>query len=99
MGEQELKQYMDLLRNKTQKYKDCKLTLQSERNELSILQRTNEILRSNTINLNEYLDMKDKEKDIKDKRNVLQKVSAMKNELDKKKGDTLTNLADVVAKI
>eukprot|EP01083_Nonionella_stella_P235035 826912_1 len=46
MEESELKQYMNCFRNKTEKCKQCKLRLQSERNELSILQRTKEILRA-----------------------------------------------------
>ena len=99
MGESELKQYMQMLRNKTEKYKQCKITLQSERNELSILQRTNEILRSRNPNLNDYLEMKEKEEQIVDKRNILQKVSAAKNQLDQQKAAKLTNIADVVAQI
>ena len=63
MGESELKQYMQILRDKTERYKQCKLELQAERNEFSILQRTNEILRSRDPNLNQYLELKEKEKE------------------------------------
>ena len=99
MSESELKQYMQSLRKKTQKYKECKTTLQFDRNELSVLQRTNEILRSRNPNLNQYLEQKEQEQELKKKRNLLQKVSAMKNELDQQKERKLDNVADVVAQI
>ena len=99
MSESELKQYMQSLRKKTQKYKECKTTLQFDRNELGVLQRTNEILRGRDPNLNQYLEQKEQEKEMKQKRNALQKVSAMKNELDQQKERKLDNVADVVAQI
>ena len=99
MREHELKQYMNSLRAKTEKYKKCKIMLQSERNELGILQRTNEILRANDRLLDEYLENKEKENELRTKRSLLQKVSAMKNDFDQQKEAKLSNLAEVVSKI
>merc|ERR1740116_636273 len=92
MREQELKQYMAALRAKTEKYKQCKTKLQTERNELSILQRTNEILRGRDPLLAEYLQNKETQKKMESKRKLLAAVGAQKQALDKEKEAKLTNL-------
>lgn len=96
MGETELKQYMKQLRLKTEKYKKCKQMLQLERNEMAIVQRTNEILQSRHPNLSQFLEEKEHEKELIQQRNILEKISAAKNELDLEKERSLTSMAEVV---
>jgi len=99
MSESQLKQYMQMLRDKTEKYKQYKTQIQSQRNELSILQRSNEILRARDVDLTEYEQRKEREQELREQRSELERVSAAKNELDVEKANKLTNIAEVVSKI
>ena len=99
MSETELKQYMDALRQKTKTYQSLKQTLQQKSKELGVLKRTQEILISRNEKYEEYLEQKEKEKQVPLQKNVLEKMSAAKSNIDNSKSDKLTDLSTVVSQI
>lgn len=98
----EMKAYMKELQKKTEKYKEKKTLLQACRDEVKVLQRTEEILRSRDDNITEFNEQMEKDKGVEGYANTqeaLEDVSTKKNKIDKSKGDTLDEISRIVANI
>lgn len=98
----EMKAYMKELQKKTEKYKEKKTLLQACRDEVKVLQRTEELLRSRDDNITEFNEQMEKDKGVEGYANTqeaLEDVSTKKNKIDKSKGDTLDEISRIVANI
>jgi intraflagellar transport protein 81 len=90
--EAQMKEYMNDLNRKTQKYKSLKAELESERTEIQILQRTEEILRSRDQNLAEFTAQQEKRLGVvgfSSAQDNLEAVSSAKASIDTHKGQFL----------
>lgn len=100
--EAQMKEYMNELNRKTQKYKTLKGELESERSEITVLMRTEEILRSRDQNIAEFNAEQEKRLGVvgfSSAQDTLEAVSAAKQALDANKGETLEEISSIVERI
>lgn len=98
---EEFKKYASSLRGKSNTYKRMKAELADIRAEWGVLNRTEQILKSKEGNLGDFLAKLEKGKaaGYSETKENLEKVSAMKSELDEEKGKTLEEISRVVTEI
>ena len=99
---EEFKKYANSLRGKGNQYKKLKSELAEMRAEWGVLNRTEQLLKSRESNLKDFLLSVEKSKGVvgySETQQNLEKVSALKNELDEEKGKTLEEISRVVTEI
>lgn len=95
----EFKRYVNKLRSKSTIYKKKRQEIAELRAELGVLTRTEEILRQRDENINQQLSAVESKKGVAGYRQTqddLEKVSALKSNLDHQKGQTLEEISDMV---
>lgn len=100
--EQAMKEYMNELNRKTQKYKTLKSELETERSEIQVLIRTEEILRSRDANIAEFNTEQEKRLGVvgySSAQENLEAISEAKSQVDTSKGETLEEMSDIISKI
>ncbi|XP_026176803.1 intraflagellar transport protein 81 homolog isoform X1 [Mastacembelus armatus] len=98
----ELKRLVAKLRTKGTMYKKKRQEIAELKAEYGVLQRTEEILKQKHENLQQKLQTVEAEKGISgysDTQEELERVSAIKSELDEKKGRTLDDMSEMVKKL
>ncbi|KAK5871699.1 hypothetical protein PBY51_004562 [Eleginops maclovinus] len=98
----ELKRLVGKLRGKGAMYKKKRQEIAELRAEYGVLQRTEEILRQRHETVQQKLQTMEAEKGISgysDTQEELERVSAIKSELDEKKGRTLDDMSEMVKKL
>lgn len=98
----QMKEYMNELNRKTQRYKALKAELEAERQEVAVLSRTEEILRSRAHNIGEFNAEQEKKLGVVGfgaAQDQLEAVSAQKADVDSMKGDTLEELSAIIERI
>ncbi|XP_065840482.1 intraflagellar transport protein 81 homolog [Oscarella lobularis] len=99
---EEMKTYVSTLRVKGIEYKRKRAELAEIRDEVSVLSRTEEILRSKDDSVGDYLSKLEEEKGISGYQKTqeeLEKVSTMKSELDERKGKTLEGISEMAKRL
>lgn len=100
--DQQMKQYMKELTKKTEIYKKMKTELQFGRDEIGVLNKTQEILKSKLDNLQEFTEDLEKQRGVQGALTVqgeLEAVSSNKADVDNTKGATLDDISRLVANI
>lgn len=100
--EAQMKQFVAELTSKTKLYKQLKFELQSRKQELEVLKRTEAILRSRDEHVQELQEDLEREKGIEGfgkAQETLEDISKQNSGLDHEKGSTLEELSEIVAKI
>ncbi|KAG8455996.1 hypothetical protein GDO86_001979 [Hymenochirus boettgeri] len=98
----EFKHYVSKLRFKTTQYKKKRQELSELTVEYGILQRTEEILKQQHDNTQQQLQIIEQKKGIlgySDTQEELERVSALKSEVDEMKGKTLDDMSEMVKKL
>ncbi|NXG24847.1 IFT81 protein, partial [Grallaria varia] len=102
LTEDELKQYVNKLRSKNTLYKKKRLEIAEITAECGILQRTEELLRQRHEAIQQQLQSTEEKKGISGysyTQEELERVSAVKSEMDEMKGQTLDNMSEMVKKL
>lgn len=100
--EEEMKRLVSRLRSKGTAYKRKRQEMSELRAEFGVLQRTEEILRQRHQDVHQQLQSMEAEKGISgysSTQEELEKVSALKSELDQQKGRTLDDMSAMVKKL
>lgn len=100
--EEEMKRLVSRLRSKGTAYKRKRQEMSELRAEFGVLQRTEEILRQRHQDVHQQLQSMEAEKGISgysSTQEELEKVSALKSELDQQKGRTLDDMSEMVKKL
>ncbi|KFP85045.1 PREDICTED: intraflagellar transport protein 81 homolog, partial [Acanthisitta chloris] len=98
----EFKQYVNKLRSKNTTYKKKRLEIAEITAECGILQRTEELLKQRHEAIQQQLQMTEEKKGISGysyTQEELERVSAVKSEMDEMKGRTLDNMSEMVKKM
>lgn len=98
----QMKQYMKELTRKTEIYKKMKSELQCGRDEIGVLNRTQEILKTKLDNVSEFNEELEKQRGVQGALSVqgeLEQVSSTKADVDNTKGATLDDISRIVASI
>eukprot|EP00742_Colponemidia_sp_Colp-10_P002246 GILJ01002400.1.p1 GENE.GILJ01002400.1~~GILJ01002400.1.p1 ORF type:complete len:696 (-),score=172.60 GILJ01002400.1:159-2177(-) len=98
----EFKNYANSLRGKTNQFKKMKAELGEIRAELTVLNRTEQLLKSRATNMDEFLKSMEDRKGVSGytkTQSALEDVSATKTQVDEMKGKTLEEYSRVVEKI
>ncbi|XP_056360291.1 intraflagellar transport protein 81 homolog isoform X2 [Oenanthe melanoleuca] len=102
LTEDEFKQYVSKLRSKNTFYKKKRLEIAEITAEYGILQRTEELLRQRHEAIQQQLQAIEEKKGISGysyTQEELERVSAVKSEMDEVKGQTLDNMSEMVKKL
>ncbi|NWS24285.1 IFT81 protein, partial [Polioptila caerulea] len=102
LTEDEFKQYVSKLRSKNTFYKKKRQEIAEITAEYGILQRTQELLRQRHQGLQQQLQAIEEKKGISGysyTQEELERVSAVKSEMDEMKGQTLDNMSEMVKKL
>ncbi|NXK85803.1 IFT81 protein, partial [Formicarius rufipectus] len=102
LTEDELKQYVNKLRSKNTLYKKRRLEIAEITAECGILQRTEELLKQRHEAIQQQLQTTEEKKGISGysyTQEELERVSAVKSEMDEMKGQTLDNMSEMVKKL
>uniref|UniRef100_A0A803W1U9 Intraflagellar transport protein 81 homolog n=1 Tax=Ficedula albicollis TaxID=59894 RepID=A0A803W1U9_FICAL len=102
LTEDEFKQYVSKLRSKNTFYKKKRLEVAEITAEYGILQRTEELLRQRHEAIQQQLQAIEEKKGISGysyTQEELERVSAVKSEMDEVKGQTLDNMSEMVKKL
>ncbi|RMC05759.1 hypothetical protein DUI87_17302 [Hirundo rustica rustica] len=102
LTEEEFKQYVSKLRSKNTLYKKKRLEIAEITAEYGILQRTEELLRQRHEAVQQQLQAIEEKKGISGysyTQEELERVSAVKSEMDEVKGQTLDNMSEMVKKL
>ncbi|XP_017931954.1 intraflagellar transport protein 81 homolog [Manacus vitellinus] len=102
LTEDELKQYVNKLRSKNTLYKKKRLEIAEITAEYGILQRTEELLKQRHEAIQQQLQAIEEKKGISGysyTQEELERVSAVKSEMDEMKGQTLDNMSEMVKKL
>ncbi|NXA03952.1 IFT81 protein, partial [Sapayoa aenigma] len=102
LTEDEFKQYVNKLRSKNTLYKKKRLEIAEITAECGILQRTEELLKQRHEAIQQQLQATEEKKGISGysyTQEELERVSAVKSEMDEMKGQTLDNMSDMVRKL
>jgi len=100
--DKQMREYMHTLAAKTNQYKQSKAELQASRDEVQVLMRTEELLRSRVDNIEEFNKKLEQERGVVGAAATqanLEDVSAKKGAVDATKGKTLDEISAVVANI
>jgi len=98
----QMKEYMNELARKTQRYKTLKAELEHERSEIAILVRTEEILRSRAANLSEFNAAQERKLGVVgygQTQEQLEAIAAQTNAVNEGKGATLEELSEIIERI
>ncbi|NXS53162.1 IFT81 protein, partial [Brachypteracias leptosomus] len=98
----ELKQYVNKLRSKSKLFKQKRQELAEIRAECGVLQRTEELLKQQNKAIQQQLQAMEDKKGISGYSHIqeeLERVSAVKSEMDEMKGRTLENMSEMVKKL
>jgi intraflagellar transport protein 81 len=96
---EEFDKYVAKLRLKSQEYKKKKAELAEMRAENEILEKTETVLKSRCQNVHESLSELEEREGVagyRETQEELEKVSALKSELDEKKGQSLDGMSNMV---
>lgn len=99
---EDFKRYVNKLRSKSTIYKKKRQEIAEIRAELGVLSRTEQILRQRDEFITSSLEAVENKKGVAGYRQTqeeLEKVSAVKSELDEKKGKTLEDISDMVQRL
>ncbi|NXF74698.1 IFT81 protein, partial [Sclerurus mexicanus] len=102
LTEDEFKQYVNKLRSKNTLYKKKRLEIAEITAECGILQRTEELLKQRHEAIQQQLQSTEEKKGISGysyTQEELERVSAVKSEMDEMKGQTLDNMSEMVKKL
>ncbi|NXM67517.1 IFT81 protein, partial [Serilophus lunatus] len=102
LTEDEFKQYVNKLRSKNTLYKKKRLEIAEITAECGILQRTEELLKQHHEAIQQQLQATEEKKGISGysyTQEELERVSAVKSEMDEMKGQTLDNMSEMVKKL
>lgn len=98
----QMKEYMNELNKKTQRYKTLKAELEFERQEVATLVRTEEILRSRAGNLEEFNREQERRLGVVgygQTQEALESIAAQSHAINSSKGDTLEELSSIIERI
>lgn len=99
---EDFKRYVNKLRSKSTVYKKKRQEIAEQRAEYGVLSRTEEILRQRDDNINKQLEIMENKQGVSGYRQTqdeLEKVSAVKSDLDERKGKTLEDMSDMVNRL
>ena len=97
-----MKEYMTDLNRKTQRYKSLKAELELEKNEVGVLERTEEILRSRATNLEAFNAEQEARLGVKGylkTQDDLENLAAASHTINASKGETLEELSAIIDRI
>jgi DNA repair exonuclease SbcCD ATPase subunit len=97
--EAQMKQYMNDLKRKTALYQAYRADLQAEKDEVQILTKTEEILRSRDSHIQEFQEQLERERGVQGAQATqdgLEDLSALKGMLDTSKAQTLDEISKIV---
>lgn len=97
-----MKEYMNELNRKTQRYKTLKAELELEKNEVGVLERTEEILRSRATNLEAFNAEQEARLGVKGylkTQDELENLATASHNINASKGETLEELSAIIDRI